>query len=188
MNAIILAGGKATRLNGMNKGLILYNNKPFIEIIIDKISPFVKNIIISANSHEYDYLNYPVLSDVVKDIGPLGGIATCLEFSDEEKNLIISCDTPFITTDIIQHLINHQHKADIVVPVVNNNIHPLCAIYSKNILPVAYQQISNKNYTIKDLLKKTNSFYLPLPQSDERYLININNFDDLELLKQISQN
>lgn len=184
MNAIILAGGKAKRLNGINKGLLLYNNRPFIEIILNTIAPLVKKIIISANTHEYDYLGYTVVSDKINGIGPLGGIITCLEYSDEQKNILLPCDAPFITEQILKSLIHHtaHSNADVIVARFCNTIQPLCAVYSKNILPLAYQQIQQQNFKLTDLIQKSATQYVDFNEEFKKNFLNINTLQDLNII------
>ena len=49
----------------------------------------------------------------------------------QKKNLIVSCDIPFITSDLIKHIIDNSDSAEMAVPVFNGNIEPLCGVYSK---------------------------------------------------------
>ena len=75
----ILAGGKATRMGNNDKGLINVGGTPFVEILINKIIPHSKDIIINANRNisQYKKYNYPVVEDEIKGFkGPLSG--SCL--------------------------------------------------------------------------------------------------------------
>ena len=64
----ILAGGKATRMGNNDKGLINVGGTPFVEILINKIIPHSKDIIINANRNisQYKKYNYPVVEDEIK--------------------------------------------------------------------------------------------------------------------------
>lgn len=110
ITAIILSGGKSSRMQGNDKGLLLLNNKPLYRHVIDRIKPQVSNIIISSNSNieQYRQANYDVISDQIPGfLGPLAGIYSGLIHSTTEWNLIVSCDTPFLPTDLVSRL---QHK------------------------------------------------------------------------------
>ncbi len=74
---IILAGGKSSRM-GTEKGLVEINHKKMIEYSIDQLKKVTENIIIISNTNKYNYLKYPVYEDLIKDIGPIGGIYTGL--------------------------------------------------------------------------------------------------------------
>ena len=95
MQVSILCGGKSSRMQS-EKGLVLYQNKPFIEHIIEAVLPISNNIQLVTNTNDYNYLAYKKIKDVVVDKGPLGGIYSALIHSDSEINLILSCDIPLI--------------------------------------------------------------------------------------------
>ena len=78
----ILAGGKATRMNNQDKGLVLVNGTPLIENLLEKIAAKTSNIIINANRNidKYKSYNYPVIKDSLDDFqGPLAGIYSLLK-------------------------------------------------------------------------------------------------------------
>ena len=75
-SAIILSGGRATRMNGVDKGLVLLQNRPLIQHVIARLKPQVNEIFINANREIATYvaLGYPVLQDETDDfLGPLAG-------------------------------------------------------------------------------------------------------------------
>ncbi|HPQ08775.1 MAG TPA: molybdenum cofactor guanylyltransferase [Bacteroidia bacterium] len=180
MNAIILAGGKATRLNGISKGLLTFQNQPLIEIIIKNISPFAKKIIISANTNDYDYLKLPIIKDKIKDIGPIAGLVSGLEYSDEEMNLIVSCDSPFVSQQIIEKLILNTQSVNCIIPKIKENIQPLCAIYFKSILPIAYSQINKKDFKLQHLIQQSKAMFVEFPEEYKLFFANINTKEDVE--------
>ena len=153
ITGIILAGGKSSRM-GTDKGMILLNGKKFIEHIINALSPNVNQIIIIANNDNYNELGYKVYKDLIEDSGPLGGIYTGLKLSTTEKNIVLSCDTPFITTEFIKFIISNSNDSEITVPVFKNNTEPLCAVYSKNITQNIYDLIVNNELKMQNVLKK----------------------------------
>jgi len=115
ITAIILAGGKSVRMNGNDKGLLLFKNKPLYCHVIDKIATQVNHIIINSNRNIslYRQANYSVINDVLPGfLGPLAGIYSGLINSQTDWNLIVSCDTPFLPADLVTRLkqkaINHQ--------------------------------------------------------------------------------
>ncbi len=183
MNGIILAGGKATRLDGINKGLIIIDSKPIIEHLIDNLRPFCKKIIIVANNDAYNYIpNIFVVSDIVKAIGPLGGIHAGLLNSDEEKNIVLSCDTPYINADAVTKIINNKDKADAVIAQENKAIHPLFGIYSKSIIPIIVQQINKQDFKLQNLLNCINTFYVQFSEQERKLFTNINTHQELTQL------
>jgi len=91
ISAVILAGGKARRMNGADKGLQLLQNKPLISHVIERLQPQVIDISINANRHhtEYAQWGFPVFSDELPDFqGPLSGMLTALEKAKTDFVLI----------------------------------------------------------------------------------------------------
>lgn len=190
MNGIILAGGKATRLNGIPKGLIQLNGMPILENQVNLLKKFCHQIIIVSNDSSYHYLQSDtivVISDLIKDIGPLGGLYTGLSFTNKEKNIVLACDMPYVSEDVMHFLISYQEKGEVIVPKLQEDIHPLCGIYSINILPIIQQQIEKNNFKLKHLLKLTNTFYVDFPDSMKNFLTNINTFEELNKWKKHGQ-
>ena len=72
---IILAGGKSSRM-GFDKGLLKVKDKYIIQDLIDELSNNFTNTLISANNKEYEMFKLPIISDKIKDIGPIGGIVS----------------------------------------------------------------------------------------------------------------
>ena len=113
-DCIILAGGEGKRMDGEDKGLVLYNNKPLIKSVIEKIEPQVNNIVISANRNidHYKKFGYLVVNDFAsnqennKNIyqGPMAGIAAALPQCKNEWVFIIACDMPLISDTIVSQL------------------------------------------------------------------------------------
>jgi molybdenum cofactor guanylyltransferase len=187
---IILAGGKSRRM-GMEKGLIEFKGHPLIYNAISLFEKTCTEIIISANSKSYDYLGFKVVHDTMDDSGPMGGIYSCLQQSKNQKNLVLSCDMPFVTELIFEELGRNFEDAWISVPwYKNDHFEPLCGIYSKDSLKDMKVFMKMKNYKLPELFMKTNfkplninDIYPPLPA---HYFMNINNPEELEIAERIS--
>jgi molybdopterin-guanine dinucleotide biosynthesis protein A len=142
VTGIILAGGKSSRL-GFDKGLADFHGKPLIQYSIHALEPLCSSIIVSANDPAYRSLGYPVQEDIIPDAGPIGGIYSCLLNSATDHNLILSCDTPFITTGLMQMILDHSSGYQIVIPESRPGyIEPLCGYYHKNNVPTLSEFIN----------------------------------------------
>lgn len=104
---LVLAGGKGSRIGGVDKGLINFNNKPLVSYSLKALRPCVKTLFISANNHIKQYQQYaPVIQDeLVNFQGPLAGIHIALKSIKADYLVILPCDTPFITHIIVKKLI-----------------------------------------------------------------------------------
>ncbi|MFO7524522.1 MAG: molybdenum cofactor guanylyltransferase [Ignavibacteriaceae bacterium] len=162
ISGIILSGGSSSRM-GTDKALLVINGQTIIERITNLISSLFENILIITNSpDEYRFLNIPLYEDIYKNKGPLAGIHSGLFNSHTKINFVVSCDTPLITKDMINYLINY--KSDKPVRYFTDFLyeHPLVGVYSRKLLPHIENVFNSmddasinkeKNYSIKNFLK-----------------------------------
>ncbi|SMN10765.1 Molybdopterin-guanine dinucleotide biosynthesis protein MobA [uncultured Candidatus Thioglobus sp.] len=132
ITAVILSGGQSTRMQGKDKGLIMFNNKPLIKYSLEAVSDRVAHILISANRNLQQYREFgEVITDDLTDFqGPLAGISKALQQAKTSYLLVLPCDTPFINSTLINRLIEtmSQNKVDICVADDGVKMHPSIAI------------------------------------------------------------
>ena len=186
VTGIILAGGKNSRM-GSDKGMLMLNGKRFIEHILDALVPVVNEVIIISNNSNYDDLGWKIYSDIITDCGPMGGIYTGLVNTATSKNLILSCDIPFISSAILLHLIKESDHCEIAVPEHAGRIEPLCGIYSKNCTEKIRTLLENKEWKLKDALRHfiTKQVRFSGSNENEKRFLNINT--PLEFSQQIEK-
>jgi len=183
---IILSGGQSSRM-GKEKGLIHWKGKPLIEHAISILAPLCGNIIISTNNDHFDSYGYPVVGDLFPGCGPMGGIFSALTKSKTLNNLVIPSDTPLVTPEIYRHLISHEGSFDVIVPVDHDSFYqPLCAVYSKSVLPAMEGQINEGILGFTPLLNKVEikvvNFHSLLGCYNSNTFYNINSPADLEAI------
>ena len=151
ITGVILAGGKSLRY-GRNKALVEVDGKRLIERVINVMQPIFKSLMIITNTpRQYDYLQLPMHEDIIKGLGPLGGVYTGLETISSESGFFVACDMPFLQSDLIRHMVEIEGDFDAVVPKVDWKIEPLHAIYTKNCLPAIKQLIDAQGYQIIEI-------------------------------------
>jgi molybdopterin-guanine dinucleotide biosynthesis protein A len=102
ITALILAGGKAARMGGADKGLVTYRGKPLVQHVGAVLRPQASTVLLSANrSHAgYRALGFEPLPDLRPGFpGPLAGIEAALAVCDTNFLLVCPCDTPHIPND-----------------------------------------------------------------------------------------
>jgi molybdenum cofactor guanylyltransferase len=107
ITGLILAGGRAQRMGGIDKGLIPFHQKPLIESAIDRLKPQVGPIIINANRNitRYAGYGYPVCMDETPDFsGPLAGFLMGLKSCRTPYLLTAPCDSPLLPADLASRL------------------------------------------------------------------------------------
>ena len=140
ISAITLSGGRATRMGGVDKGLILLQNKPLIQHVISRLQPQVDEIFINANREiaQYEAFGFKVLQDENQDFaGPLAGILLGLKHAKHELVLAVPCDSPLLPADLVARLYNGmaESRMDIVVASSDGNAHPVFCLMKKSVLP-----------------------------------------------------
>jgi molybdenum cofactor guanylyltransferase len=106
VTALILAGGAGRRMNGQDKGLIVWRSKPLVAHIIDCIPAHIKQILISCNRNTDHYQKYAatVSDNLAGYQGPLAGIYAALNVIDTELVFILPCDSPAPPQDLLDRL------------------------------------------------------------------------------------
>ena len=129
ITGIILAGGKSSRM-GTDKGFLSHNGKHFVQHSIDALKPLTSEIIIVSDHEAYDIFGLKRVTDNIKNAGPLAGICSGLQHSKTEYNLILSCDIPLITSEVLKKLVDAvDSTSDIVQTESNGKSMPLVALY-----------------------------------------------------------
>ena len=191
IGALILMGGKNSRMNGNVKGLLKIKNSTFLEKIQETLNDF-SSIYLSINDkfskeqkQNFENMGFKIIEDIYKEIGPLGGIYSSLLNCKEEYLFITACDMPFITKNSIEVLCNKVDKNTdgVVFYDKNNKLYPLGAIYSKNVLPIIEEMIEKKYYKLSYLIDKSNFVKINIEKTDIplKVLSNINTLQEYDL-------
>lgn len=107
ITGLILAGGRASRMDHLDKGLQLLDEKPLVQHVVERLTPQVKILIISANRNQKHYQNFArsVVSDQNPNFaGPLAGMISAWEHCDTDYLLTVPCDSPFLPLDLTSRL------------------------------------------------------------------------------------
>ena len=140
ISSIILSGGRATRMRGVDKGLILLQNKPLIQHVIARLRPQVNETFINANREiaQYEAFGFKVFQDENQGFaGPLAGILLGLKYAKHDFVLSVPCDSPLLPLDLALRLYNGMlgSHADIAIASSDGNAHPVFCLMKKSVLP-----------------------------------------------------
>lgn len=182
MKAIILAGGKSSRM-GQDKASMILGGKTLIQHVVDNLSFVFDEIFISGN-----HSNCPISKGIIKDIttqkGPIGGIRSALEFCQEDI-FVCSCDMPFVSSDLIKNILQKTVENKINVVRFGEKIYPVLGIYPFSILNDLKKTIESGNLRMTSFLEQENANYIDLEDSFGHQLLNINtpaNFRNAEII------
>lgn len=150
----ILAGGRATRLGGLNKaGLVL---RPAGPSVLDRQLARLRRVvdttfIVANDADRFSSFGVPVVADLVPDGGALGALYTAVHRAQTDRTLAIACDMPFVSEPLLAHLVRVGSSVDIAIPRTSRGYEPLCATYSKRCGIELRRLIEEKRFRLSDV-------------------------------------
>jgi molybdenum cofactor guanylyltransferase len=120
ITGLILAGGRGSRMGGVDKGLQMYRGRPLAQHALERLRPQVGQVMVNANRNQETYraLNVPVWPDQVPDFpGPLAGMLAGLAHCDTAFLATVPCDTPNFPLDLVARLADGLQSADVDIAV-----------------------------------------------------------------------
>jgi molybdenum cofactor guanylyltransferase len=123
ITAIVLAGGRATRMGGVDKGLVELGGRPMIAHVLDLLVPQVDRVLINANRtlDQYASFGWPVVpDDDTGFLGPLAGLAAGLRACDTPLVLTVPCDSPLVAPDLAARLMDALLRDDAEIAVASD--------------------------------------------------------------------
>ena len=182
ITGIILAGGKSSRM-GSDKGFVIYNDKPFIQYIIDALQPLVDEIIIVSNNPDYDAFKLKRVNDIIENAGPIAGLYSGLHHSNTVMNLVLSCDIPLINKDVLEQLISQKsEEIDVIQIESQGKTMPLIALYNKRCVSTCLELLESGERRLRFLINKLKSKTIVLNDTLDKHTANINSQSDLKEL------
>ena len=181
----IMAGGQSSRM-GTDKSFVLFDGRPLIEIVREKVTGLGTETLLITNTPEaYAHLNLPMVSDVYPDHGPLGGIYTAVHAASHLHVLVVACDMPWLNRPLLEYMITLCQTADVIVPRWEKYPEPLHAIYSKACLRPIEEKLKAKRLKITGFFGQVNVRFVERAEIEKfdangRSFANINSPEDLQ--------
>lgn len=140
ISAVILAGGQARRMGGMDKGLVELRGRPLLAYILSALRPQVGSILVNANRNlaQYRTFGHPVHEDLVPGFhGPLAGMATGMQAATTPYLLAVPCDSPFVAAHLAATLYRSllDNGAELSVAHDGTRMQPVFALLRCTLLP-----------------------------------------------------
>ncbi|MGE5651892.1 MAG: molybdenum cofactor guanylyltransferase MobA [Bacillota bacterium] len=143
ISGLVLAGGRGSRMGGVDKGLQTFRGAPMVLHAILRLAPQVGTIVINANQNigPYEGFGYPVWPDQLGGFeGPLAGLQTGLAGCETEYLVTVPCDSPFFPENLVATLADAlvAANADIAVAVTQEDerrTHPVFSLMKASVLP-----------------------------------------------------
>ncbi|MGK0475956.1 MAG: molybdopterin-guanine dinucleotide biosynthesis protein A [Oleispira sp.] len=210
LSGLILAGGEGRRMAGRDKGLICLAQKPLVEYAIDCIAPLVDDLTISCNRNRELYQGYQLdcIADNKRDKisessqGPMAGLVAGLQHAKHDWLLVMPCDTPLMTTQMMAQLsnklstqlpthtlscLNTKTSSDPLQAIVfsHQGLQPLHGLYHKSMLPIFEQCLAENKNALQKLLRSMDSIYIVEAESSDLSFNNANDSTELNTIERL---
>ncbi len=187
ISAVILAGGKSTRM-GQDKASLPWGDHDILHSMIKCMEKISQDILVISNQPRSLPPSVRVLTDIIPQCGPLSGIHAGLHYAKYATAFVISCDMPFVIPEAVQTILHYaaaNKERDAVLPLYHCKIQPLFAAYQKSSFPVIEQALQAGHYKVSSLCNLLHNFYLseelwPSTINLELLFKNLNSFPDYQ--------
>jgi len=189
VTGLILAGGRSSRMQGIDKGLIQLNQQPMIVHVIQRLAPQVDQIIINTNRHKekYQHFGFPVIDDGNLEFnGPLAGILAGLHHIHSGYLQSASCDSPQLPLNLTQRLknaIGNQHT--IAVPFDGHRLQPTFSLIHHQLRNSLEDYLSQGNRKLQSWIQQQQTIEVDFSDQAQAF-ININTPQELDQLRKHS--
>ena len=194
MNAlgVILAGGQAQRMGGIDKGRLKIGDASILEIIIKCLNFQLDKIVLNANGDltRFSDLEIDVIPDTIKGyVGPLAGILSGLRFAEQNgfsSILTVASDTPFFPVDLLSKLSNVSPQQSALISIAATKQkdklirHPTFGLWSVSLADDLEKNIHAGLRKIVLWADKHSAKTILFPSSEYDPFFNINTQGDLE--------
>jgi molybdopterin-guanine dinucleotide biosynthesis protein A len=193
ITGLILAGGRARRMGGEDKGLLVLAGTSLVERCIATLSPHVQQMFISANRHiaEYAQFGFPVLEDKNTDYaGPLAGLQRALEMSPEKPVFVLPCDAPLLSESHVLQLLQRLENAyqennfSAAIPHDGTRLQPLFGLFAPATLTSLNQYLGNGQRKVETWVTSLSHVVVDCSDLAEAF-VNINTEEDLKRAESI---
>jgi molybdenum cofactor guanylyltransferase len=154
-SAAILAGGRATRFGGRDKGALVVEGRSIVERQLAELSTIVDDIMLvgarAGGAQAFQASGCRAIADIVPGCGPLGGLHAALTAMRGDRLFVVACDMPYVDAAFADYLLSLAGDAAVVVPQTDRGYHPLCAVYTRACLEPIAARLAERRLALRDL-------------------------------------
>jgi molybdopterin-guanine dinucleotide biosynthesis protein A len=130
LSVAVLAGGRGSRLGGVDKAALDLHGRPILEHLLSALSPLAREIVVVANDDRLaDDPRLRVIRDPDPHAGVLPALLAALDAASSDLLLLVACDMPFVSRRLMEHLVALAADHDAVVPKVDGFEQVMHAVY-----------------------------------------------------------
>ena len=159
----VLVGGRSSRM-GRDKALMEFGESTLVEYVARLVERVCGSVVLVGCPDCYRAIPYQAIPDIRPEQGPLGGIQAALSASGCEWNLIVACDMPAITTELLDLLVDatREWAGGCIVPVSSDGrLQPLCAVYHRRCLGAVSTMLGRGVRRMSDAIPQLGPLLLP---------------------------
>ena len=194
ITGIVLAGGQSSRM-GYNKAEAEMHGESMLIRMIEKLKEITPTIVVSSGTTNYPNIPYMQIPDEHPQCGPMGGIYSVLKASNTSLNLVVSCDIPLVSIDLLEHIVAiAAHSEALITVPIDDNGQPqmMCAVYHRDVVPILQQQLVAHAFKMKNLLNLVSVEYVKISKEHPLYVehafMNVNSPINLEEARKLWSN
>jgi molybdenum cofactor guanylyltransferase len=154
VTAFVLAGGKSSRM-GSDKAFLRFGDETLLSLALKATYAAAEEVRIVGDAEKFAAFG-PVVEDVYRDQGPLGGIHAALSSSATELNLMLAVDLPFVGAKLLKYLLSRAKESGAMVTVARagGGLQPLCAVYRRGFAEAAEESLRDGKNKIDPLFAR----------------------------------
>lgn len=154
--ALVLAGGRGVRIGG-NKAAVELGGAPLLQWVVDAVETVADTIMFSiAPEQQLPPVRCRARAFLCEDLlpgrGPLTGIFSGLQATEDEHVLVVPCDAPFLQPELLKMLWSYRHRYDAVVPVVDDHYQTLVAVYGRSCITPMEIALNSGDLSMRSVL------------------------------------
>ncbi|POT54921.1 molybdenum cofactor guanylyltransferase MobA [Citrobacter amalonaticus] len=181
ITGVVLAGGKARRMGGADKGLLDLKGKPLWKHVADTLMSQLATVVVSANRHQdiYQASGLRVISDSMADFpGPLAGMLSVFQQEAGDWFLFCPCDTPYIPHDLVARLKAQRYDAPIVWVHDGERDHPTIALVNRSVQPLLQAYLLSGERRVMVFMRQANGHSVDFSDCKSAF-VNVNTPEEL---------
>jgi molybdopterin-guanine dinucleotide biosynthesis protein A len=187
VTGVVLAGGRGSRMGGVDKGLQPFRGKPMAAHVIERLAPQVDELLINANRNPQAYgaLGHRVIADEIEGFaGPLAGFERGLAHARGKLVVTVPCDSPFLPHDLVARLRTalDTQGAQVAVAKTGDQAHPVFCLMRREVHGSLNQFLASGQRKIDRWYSQLALVEVPFDDEADAFL-NINTREELKGLE-----
>ncbi|MBJ9173924.1 molybdenum cofactor guanylyltransferase MobA [Citrobacter koseri] len=181
ITGVVLAGGKARRMGGADKGLLELDGKPLWKHVADTLASQLETVVINANRHQeiYQQSGLKVIPASLADFpGPLAGMLSVLQQEKGDWFLFCPCDTPYIPRNLVARLKAQRNSAPVVWVHDGERDHPTIALVNRSVAPFLQEYLRSGERRVMVFMRQAGGHAVDFSDFKQAF-VNVNTPEEL---------